>query len=188
MGTARMWGRYSNPADLFAASVRIEEALRRMDMQMACDPISEGSSDIWFEVYRSNGDVGSLSTDALHMDEWTFDLLRPAVVHVLGDGFDGYSFVNMVNPVHRSQLVAELKRMAWLILHDPASPELAEWRDSFPSGLLEPFDPALDQNEPAHVLELIRTHRNRLSLFFSFLIAWLEEVDSRDECLNIRGL
>ena len=189
MGTARMWGRYSNPADRFAASVRIDETLRRMDMQMACDSVCEIPCAVSLEVYnRWRGDVDFPFTDVLHLESETFDLLLPAVSRVLGEGFDYYSSANMLNQGHLSQLIAELKRTAWLIRHDPASSELAEWRNGVLLGFFGPREYEQGQKDPSLGVELIKKHRNRLSLFFSFLIEWMEDADCCDVCLNIDGL
>ena len=191
---------WPDPGKRFAESVRMEKQLQNIGMELYYDSAEQArrSQIIMADVEFSMLGAQKKDTAALYMGEATFGLLYPSIEKGVSGGIQYYSFLNMVSPMQCGLIAADLKRLAWLIAHEPGSPEVEEylgsvWIDDFEPEGESTFIPWDDK--AAHLernrARLIK-YRKRILALFTFVIEWLsvraDGEDPADRAVNIMGL
>lgn len=193
MGCYDMVERYPNPADRFAASVRLERKLRRINLELACD-VPDWNYGVVFQlraIHSLESDGNDVEAEScLYLGEEGFSFLLPFILRHAPDSFDYYSTVNPLSFKVWKKISADMRHMARLILHDTFCEEVTRLIPNFFLSILQENEDCPDPLEKENPPAFLHRHRHRLYAFYQLVCDWIE---SRGEygynpLINISGL
>ena len=195
MALGDMVYRFPDPGLRFAACVRMEKRFRYVGWGLGYNAGAMPVGTLVALEDVSCRTVGDKRENAgtLVMEKKLFVLLLPVINVCAFKGRRSCSSVNMLSPMQCTLIAGKLKRLAWLMNHEPDAPELdAYLKEVSLNAAALREKPAYEENTTDLPKVGLHKHRKKLCAFLSFMIDWFSarggNVPSLDRGVNIRGL